>query len=77
MTCLRCGGLRAEPNVVYGWAGKWCNCPPLTNMQLDWTSYHHQPPCDHCHCIEEKYPPVGTGGKTHVKCCMCGHRRLK
>lgn len=30
--CEHCGGLIAEPNKAYGWAGKWCHCAPTTNM---------------------------------------------
>jgi len=24
--CGKCGGLIAQPNTVYDWAGEWCKC---------------------------------------------------
>lgn len=30
--CPRCGGLVAEPNVAYGYAGKWCHCAYRSSM---------------------------------------------
>lgn len=32
--CPKCGGLIAEPNKVYGWAGKWCYCSSDTAKEM-------------------------------------------
>ncbi|OQA43422.1 MAG: hypothetical protein BWY48_00489 [Parcubacteria group bacterium ADurb.Bin305] len=40
---------------------------PLTSYI--WSEQGH---CKHCYCQEKNID-----GKTHLVCCMCGHRKLK
>lgn len=32
MMCPKCGGLVPQPNMTYGWGGKWCTCQPTQQV---------------------------------------------
>ena len=36
--CLKCGGLKMKPGVVYGWGGPICHCPTETPLLSGRTS---------------------------------------
>lgn len=46
-SCLKCGGLIAEPGMTYGYSGKFCYCSYTESSQLQYTPNPH-PKCE-CH----------------------------
>lgn len=53
MMCPNCGGLKAETNKAYGYAGKWCECKELsvkvvTSTPVGWK-------CPVCNAVNSPY----------------------